>query len=74
MDRSDNADLHHLADEPRTSAGKGNAIGLRSKVATEVAAALRLTADEKESLRWKSITGYNEAFSAARRWVLGTVQ
>ena len=47
--------------------GKGNAIGLRSKVATEVAAALRLTADEKESLRWKSITGYNEAFSAARR-------
>jgi uncharacterized protein YbbC (DUF1343 family)/CubicO group peptidase (beta-lactamase class C family) len=47
--------------------GKGNAIGLRSKVATEVAAALTLTADEKESLRWKSITGYNEAFSAARR-------
>jgi uncharacterized protein YbbC (DUF1343 family)/CubicO group peptidase (beta-lactamase class C family) len=47
--------------------GKGNAIGLRSKVATEVAAALPLTADEKEELRWKSITGYNEAFSAARR-------
>jgi uncharacterized protein YbbC (DUF1343 family)/CubicO group peptidase (beta-lactamase class C family) len=47
--------------------GKGNAIGLRSKVATEVAAALTLTTDEKESLRWKSITGYNEAFSAARR-------
>ena len=47
--------------------GKGNAIGLRSKVATEVAAALNLTASEKEALRWKSITGYNEAFSAARR-------
>jgi uncharacterized protein YbbC (DUF1343 family)/CubicO group peptidase (beta-lactamase class C family) len=47
--------------------GKGNAIGLRVKVATEVAAALSLTADEKEALRWKSITGYNEAFSAARR-------
>ena len=47
--------------------GKGNAIGLRSKVATEIAAALPLTADEKEELRWKTITGYNEALSAARR-------
>jgi len=47
--------------------GKGNAIGLRVKVATEVAAALPLTADEKEALRWKSITGYNEAFTAGRR-------
>jgi uncharacterized protein YbbC (DUF1343 family)/CubicO group peptidase (beta-lactamase class C family) len=47
--------------------GKGNAIGLRAKVATEVAAALTLTPDEKEALRWESITGYNEAFSAARR-------
>ena len=48
--------------------GKGNAIGLRVKVATEIAAALPLTADEKEALRWKSITGYNEAFTAGRRW------
>ena len=47
--------------------GKGNAIGLRVKVATEVTAALNLTPDEKEALRWKSITGYNEAFSAGRR-------
>src|SRR4051812_10130415 len=47
--------------------GKGNTIGLRSKVASEIAAALPLTADEKEALRWKTITGYNEAFSAARR-------
>jgi uncharacterized protein YbbC (DUF1343 family)/CubicO group peptidase (beta-lactamase class C family) len=46
--------------------GKGNAIALRTKVATEVAAALPLTADEKEKLRWQSITGYNEAQSAAR--------
>ncbi len=45
----------------------GNAIALRSKVATEVAAALNLTASEKDDLRWKSITGYNEAQSAARR-------
>jgi len=47
--------------------GKGNAIGLRVKVATEIAAALPLTADEKEALRGKTITGYNEAWSAGRR-------
>jgi uncharacterized protein YbbC (DUF1343 family)/CubicO group peptidase (beta-lactamase class C family) len=47
--------------------GKGNAIGLRVKVATEIAAALPLTADEKETLRGKTITGYNEAWSAGRR-------
>jgi uncharacterized protein YbbC (DUF1343 family)/CubicO group peptidase (beta-lactamase class C family) len=47
--------------------GKGNAIALRSKVATAIAAALQLTPDEKEARRWQSITGYNEAQSAARR-------
>jgi len=47
--------------------GKTNAIALRSKVATAVAAALPLTESEKEALRWSSITGYNEAQSAARR-------
>jgi len=46
--------------------GKENAIALRAKVATAVAAALPLTIGEKESLRWQSITGYNEALSAAR--------
>src|SRR5579863_882698 len=45
----------------------GNAIALRSKVATAVAASLPVTASEKEALRWQSITGYNEAQSAARR-------
>jgi uncharacterized protein YbbC (DUF1343 family)/CubicO group peptidase (beta-lactamase class C family) len=45
----------------------GNAIALRSKVATAVAAALPLTTSEKEAVRWESITGYNEAQSAARR-------
>jgi len=39
--------------------GKANAIALRSKVATAVAAALPLRASEKEALRWESITGYN---------------
>jgi uncharacterized protein YbbC (DUF1343 family)/CubicO group peptidase (beta-lactamase class C family) len=47
--------------------GKGTAIALRSKVATAVAAALPWTASEEEKLRWQSITGYNEAQSAARR-------
>lgn len=47
--------------------GQGNAISLRSKVATAVAAALSLNPTEREELRWKSITGYNEALSAARR-------
>jgi uncharacterized protein YbbC (DUF1343 family)/CubicO group peptidase (beta-lactamase class C family) len=47
--------------------GKGSAVALRSKVATAVAAALPLTITEKDELRWKSITGYNEAQTAARR-------
>ena len=44
--------------------GQGSAISLRAKVATAVAAALPLTAPEQEALRWKSITGYNEAMTA----------
>ena len=47
--------------------GQGSAIPLRSKVATAVAAALPLTVQEKDKLRWASITGYNEAQSAARK-------
>src|SRR5438093_3147453 len=47
--------------------GKGSAVALRTKVATAVTAALQLTSAEKEQLRWKSITGYNEAQTAARR-------
>ena len=56
--------------------GKGTAIALRSKVATEVAAALNLTPSEKEALREKSVTGYNEALSAERRMSVrnGTVK
>jgi uncharacterized protein YbbC (DUF1343 family)/CubicO group peptidase (beta-lactamase class C family) len=47
--------------------GKGMAVSLRTKVATEVAAALHLTASEKNEMRAKSVTGYNEAFTAMRR-------
>ncbi len=56
--------------------GKGSAVALRSKVATAVAAALPLTANEKEELRWQTITGYSEAQPASRRVVSrnGSVQ
>jgi uncharacterized protein YbbC (DUF1343 family)/CubicO group peptidase (beta-lactamase class C family) len=47
--------------------GKGSAVALRSKVATAVAAALSLTPSEQDAMRWKSITGYNEAQTAVRR-------
>jgi len=45
----------------------GNAIALRTKIATATAAALHLTIGEKDALRLKSITGYNEPQTAARR-------
>lgn len=56
--------------------GKGSAVALRSKVATAVAAALSLTVGEKEKLCCASITGYNEAQTAARRLAVrnGSVQ
>lgn len=47
--------------------GRGSAIALRSKIATAVAAVLHLDVDEREKLRWQSITGYNETQTAARR-------
>jgi len=47
--------------------GKGTAVALRAKIATAVTAGLSLTVTEKDSLRWQSITGYNEAQTAARR-------
>ena len=46
--------------------GQGSAISLRSRVATAVAAALKLTPTEEQALRWKVITGYNEAMIAQR--------
>ena len=47
--------------------GKGNAVALRTKLATAVTAALALTPSEKDQARLKSITGYNEAQTAVRR-------
>jgi uncharacterized protein YbbC (DUF1343 family)/CubicO group peptidase (beta-lactamase class C family) len=55
---------------------KGNAISLRTKVATAVAAALALDPAEAEKMRVGAITGYNEMQSAARRLAVrnGTVK
>jgi len=54
----------------------GSAVALRSKVATAVAAALNLNPSEQDALRSKSITGYNESETAARRMAVrnGTVK
>ena len=54
----------------------GSAVALRSKVATAVAAALNLNPTEQDALRSKSITGYNETETAARRMAVrnGTVK
>lgn len=41
--------------------GHGYTVSLRTRVATAVAAALPLTPNEQEALRWKTITGYSEA-------------
>lgn len=43
------------------------AVALRTKVATYVAANLKLTPSETEKFRLQSITGYNEAMVGARR-------
>jgi uncharacterized protein YbbC (DUF1343 family)/CubicO group peptidase (beta-lactamase class C family) len=45
----------------------GNAITLRTEVATAVAAALELNPAETERVRLARITGYNELLAAARR-------
>ena len=46
---------------------EGNAISLRTRVASAAAAALDLKVDEKAKLRLARITGYNESQSASRR-------
>ncbi len=48
----------------------GNAIELRTEVATAVAAALQLNPSEAQKTRLARITGYNEAEMAARRIVV----
>ena len=48
----------------------GNAIALRSEVATAVAAGLELNVPEAERVRLARITGYNELGAAARRIVV----
>ena len=45
----------------------GSAIALRTKVASAVAAALKLTVSELELVRLSKVTGYNESMAAGRR-------
>ena len=45
----------------------GSAIALRTKVASTVAAALKLTVSEREQMRLSKVTGYNESMAAGRR-------
>ena len=47
--------------------GRGTAVALRSKIATAVAAGLKLNVDEQEQVRLASITGYNETLVNVRR-------
>src|SRR2546430_11030829 len=56
-----------LLNNPFHPRGKKNVFASRKKIPTAVAAALPLTVSEKEQLRLKSITGYNETQTAARR-------
>ena len=55
---------------------KGNAVALRTKLATAAAAALALDPAEAEKMRVAAITGYNEMQSAARKLAVrnGTVR
>src|SRR5581483_1019157 len=41
--------------------GHGYAVSLRTRVATAGAAAIPLTPNEQQALRWKTLTGYSEA-------------
>jgi len=55
---------------------KGNAVSLRTRVGTAVAAALALDPPDAEKMRATAITGYNEMQSAARKLAVrnGTVK
>ena len=48
--------------------GGKSVVSLRARLATSVAAALDLSASEKEKLRLARITGYNESLMASRRF------
>jgi uncharacterized protein YbbC (DUF1343 family)/CubicO group peptidase (beta-lactamase class C family) len=50
-----------LANAVHPRGAHGSVVSLRTRVATAVAAAIPLTTPEQEALRWKRITGYNEA-------------
>jgi uncharacterized protein YbbC (DUF1343 family)/CubicO group peptidase (beta-lactamase class C family) len=57
-----------LSNAVHPTGGTGSMVGIRSRTATAVAAALQLTTTEQEKLRLERITGYNETFSSQRRF------
>ncbi len=57
----------HMDVVPPKEKDKGNAVALRTKLATALAAALALDPCEAEKMRVAAITGYNEMQSAARK-------
>ena len=60
-------DVVHTNVPPPKEKDQGNAVALRTKLATAVAAALALDPSAAEKMRVASITGYNEMQSAARK-------
>jgi uncharacterized protein YbbC (DUF1343 family) len=60
-------DVVHTNVPPPKEKDQGNAVALRTKLATAVAAALALDPSAAEKMRMASITGYNEMQSAARK-------
>lgn len=53
---------------------EGNVVGLRSEVATAVAAALNLSPTQEQKMRLARITGYNETAMAERRITVRNAQ
>ena len=68
VDRSDDEELHYFADQCSASAreGKCDCVAIESGDGGGGGSAVDCRA-RKKRLRWESITGYNEAQSAARR-------
>lgn len=56
-----------LSNAVHPTGGTGWMVSIRGRVATAVAAALKLSATEQQKVRLAEITGYNDSYSAQRR-------
>lgn len=68
LDPTTNTFIILLTNAVHPNGGK-NAVALRTKVASAVAATLELTTDQTEQMRIARLTGYNESIAASRRVV-----